>query len=143
MKKIISFAVLLAMLITSVSIVSAYSGASTERVTGDFQIGDVNKDGIINVKDAVIIQRKIVNKENFSDENLYIADANGDGNITVADATSIQKYACKMISSLPNNGQEVTTTTSTTNPPTTHPTATTKPTLTTDPEGYFDIVVKP
>lgn len=142
MKKIISFVILLTMAITSIGIVSANTD------TSDYQIGDVNKDGKINIKDAVYIQKKIVNRENFTAEELTLADTNKDGYVTVADATLIQKYATKMISSFPSKREDETAsstvilpTSSTTNNTTTQ--STTKPTLTTDPEGYFDIVVKP
>lgn len=140
MKKIISLVILLSMAITSIGVVSAYSGNNDAKVTSNYRIGDVNKDGKINVKDVAHIQRKIVNSENFSAEELTLADVNNDGVITVADATMIQKYSVKMISSFPSKGQDETTT-----KPSTIilPTTTTKPTLTTDPDGYFDIVVKP
>ena len=57
----------------------------------------------------------------------------------------IQKYCVKRISSFPSIRQDETasTTTSTTKPSTVTLPTTTKPTLTTDPDGYFDIVVKP
>lgn len=139
MKKIISLVILLSMAITSIGVVSAYSDNNDAKVTSNYQIGDVNKDDKINVKDVAHIQRKIVNNENFSAEELTLADVNKDGKVTVADATMIQKYCVKRISSFPSKGHDETTT----KPSTIILPTTTKPTLTTDPDGYFDIVVKP
>ena len=145
MKKIISLVILLSMAITSIGVVSAYSGNNDAKVTSNYRIGDVNKDGKINIKDVAYIQRKIVNNEDFSAEELTLADVNKDGRVTVADATLIQKSCVKRISSFPSIRQDETasTTTSTTKPSTVTLPTTTKPTLTTDPDGYFDIVVKP
>lgn len=64
-------------------------------------IGDVNNDGVINVRDSVYIMRYTVLQTGYEiPENTPIfkrADVNGDGKVNVVDATLIQKYAMHMI----------------------------------------------
>ncbi len=59
--------------------------------------GDVNFDGILNIKDATQIQKAIVKLVTFSEEQIKIADLNNDGTVSVADATLIQKKIVKII----------------------------------------------
>ena len=55
-------------------------------------IGDVNFDGTVNIEDATLIQKYIVDLTVFTDVQLIVGDTNGDGRISVMDATQIQKY---------------------------------------------------
>lgn len=57
------------------------------------QIGDVNRDGAVNIVDATLVQKYIVGLISFNSDDLIIADVNNDGYITVRDATTIQKIA--------------------------------------------------
>ena len=52
-------------------------------------LGDVNGDGVVNVKDATAIQKYAA--EMTVELNLKLADYNKDGNVNVKDATDIQK----------------------------------------------------
>ena len=54
--------------------------------------GDVNDDRLVNLTDAVIIQRSILGTVNLEGEALYCADYNSDGKISVADVVYIQRY---------------------------------------------------
>ena len=54
-----------------------------------YQMGDVNGDGIVNVKDASAIQKYAA--EMTVELNLKLADYNKDGYVNVKDATDIQK----------------------------------------------------
>lgn len=54
--------------------------------------GDVNDDRLVNLTDAVIIQRSILGTANLQGEALYCADYNGDGKVSVADVVYIQRY---------------------------------------------------
>lgn len=65
-----------------------------------YEVGDVNKDGVVNVSDATHIQKhlcdyKDANGNVLIDENnsedLRIADVNGDSIVSIADATEIQR----------------------------------------------------
>ncbi len=63
------------------------------------QLGDVNQDGNVNIKDATLIQKHLANLETLNSEKLKLADTNKDGYVSVKDATQIQKYVAKMITS--------------------------------------------
>lgn len=62
-------------------------------------LGDVNRDGSINIKDATLIQKHLANLETLNSEQQKLADTNKDGYVSVKDATQIQKYVAKMITS--------------------------------------------
>lgn len=57
---------------------------------GEYQLGDVNKDGRVDVKDATYVQRHCAEFADARNIDLALGDLNGDGKITVADATAIQ-----------------------------------------------------
>ena len=57
----------------------------------DYQLGDVNKDNKINVRDATEIQKHVAKIISLDNEAQMVADYNGDGRISVKDATEIQK----------------------------------------------------
>lgn len=58
-------------------------------------MGDVNNDGIVDIKDATVIQKytALIPVE----INTKVADVDKDGRITIKDTTLIQKYASKII----------------------------------------------
>lgn len=60
--------------------------ASSEKL-----LGDTNGDGKVDVKDATLIQKYVVQKADIAQENLSVADYNKDGRIDVKDATAVQK----------------------------------------------------
>ncbi len=62
-------------------------------------LGDVNRDGSVNIKDATLIQKYVARMATFDDAQLKLADANKDGYVSVKDATQIQKLVAKLISS--------------------------------------------
>ena len=51
----------------------------------DYEIGDVNQDGIVNVLDVIGMVQYIIGETNFTDQQLLLADLNGDGGINVLD----------------------------------------------------------
>ncbi len=57
-----------------------------------YPIGDANKDGKVNIKDATSIQKHIASIEILSEDALVLADADGDGTVNIKDATAIQKF---------------------------------------------------
>lgn len=59
--------------------------------------GDVNRDGVVDIVDATLVQKYIVRLEDFDTETSKIADVNGDGRIDVTDATLIQKIIVKLV----------------------------------------------
>lgn len=64
-----------------------------EPIYEDMQIGDVNNDGKISVKDATMIQKYIGEAITFTSEMFYCADVYGNGSVNVRSATLIQKRA--------------------------------------------------
>lgn len=53
-------------------------------------LGDVNGDGVANLKDATLISYYVVGKIELSDEQLTIGDVDGDGNTNLRDASLIK-----------------------------------------------------
>ena len=64
-------------------------------------IGDVNRDGKVDVLDAIVIQKYAAEKATLDAEQLYIGDVNNDGTVDVLDAIMIQKYAAGKIDGFP------------------------------------------
>ena len=60
------------------------------------QLGDINKDGNINIIDATEIQKHVAQLSTLNDEQIKLADFNGDGVVSVIDSTSIQKIIAQI-----------------------------------------------
>lgn len=58
-----------------------------------YEIGDVNRDGVVNVLDATLVQKHLAGIATLDDEQLVLADIDGNSTINVSDATAIQKLA--------------------------------------------------
>ncbi len=71
------------------------------KLVSQFDIGDVNRDGKIDVLDAILAQKYATEKTTLTDEQIFLGDVNGDGFVDVLDATLIQKYAAERISEFP------------------------------------------
>ena len=95
----------------------------------EIKLGDVNSDGVISIKDATLVQKYVCGLESFEDDALVAADVDRNGHINISDATSIMKYIVHAIDEFPNE-------------PKTEP-STEKTSLSTDSEGYYNVVVKP
>ncbi len=67
------------------------------KAASEFELGDVNRDGKINIKDATAIQKYVAKLVEFDDEQLALADFNGDTKVNVKDATTIQKKIAGLI----------------------------------------------
>ena len=63
----------------------------------DDNLGDVNKDSKLNIRDATAIQKHLAKIATLSDEILELADYNEDGKVNVRDATTIQKKIAGLI----------------------------------------------
>lgn len=61
-----------------------------------YKPGDVNRDGILNIKDATLIQKYLVQLKTFDDEQKALADINGDKVISIKDAAKIQHIIAKL-----------------------------------------------
>ncbi len=63
----------------------------TEPTTAPVQLkGDVNGDGVVNIKDVTCIQLHLVDDPRYITITIAIGDVNGDGKIDIKDATQIQ-----------------------------------------------------
>ena len=62
-----------------------------------FELGDVNRDGAVNIKDATAIQKKLAGLISLDEEQMFLADFNEDGNVNIKDATQIQKRLAGLI----------------------------------------------
>ncbi len=60
-------------------------------------LGDVNGDGVVNVKDATAIQKHIAGLITLSGKELILADYNLDKAVNIKDATTIQKKIAGLI----------------------------------------------
>ena len=55
-------------------------------------MGDINADGVINIKDATLIQRYVAYIEELTVEQLEWADFDFDGFVTISDVTEMQTF---------------------------------------------------
>lgn len=60
-------------------------------------MGDADTDGVVNIKDATLIQKHLAQLESISETGLSLADANRDSDISISDATTIQKFVAGLI----------------------------------------------
>lgn len=70
-----------------------------------YNLGDVNSDDVVNIKDATAIQMHIAEIKLLNSDALLLADTNKDGDVTVSDATEIQKYIAELIPSLGSDSE--------------------------------------
>ncbi len=64
-------------------------------------MGDVNGDGLIDVRDATLVMQHVLNLRTLTFSQRELADVNGDGVINVADVNLITQRALGMISRFP------------------------------------------
>lgn len=57
-----------------------------------YNLGDANEDGKVNIKDATAIQKHIANLIVLTEKGVSLADATQDGKVNIKDATAIQKH---------------------------------------------------
>lgn len=70
---------------------------AVEKPAPVYEIGDVNLDGVVNIKDATTVQKWVASIITLSDEALAVADTNADKTVNVKDATTIQKKIAGLI----------------------------------------------
>ena len=72
----------------------------TVKVTGAGRIGDVNRNGTVDIEDVTLIQRELAEYTPAGEFDRVAADTNGDGTVTVLDATHLQSYLAEFITDL-------------------------------------------
>ena len=88
------------------------------------KLGDVNRDGSVNLVDVIRIQNYVVGSYTGDKDFVSRADVNGDKKISVVDSIHIMRYIVKLIDRFPV--ENVTPTT---------------PAV--DQDGYYNQIVKP
>ncbi|MGN0501509.1 MAG: dockerin type I repeat-containing protein [Ruminococcus sp.] len=91
---------------------------ATTAQTGEFMLGDVDRNGEISIADATQVQKMIAYLIEPTPESNALADVNADNKVNILDATLIQMYCCGLIDSFagsepttePTNSIEGTTT---------------------------------
>ena len=94
MKKALSFVLALTLLMSMAGI--SQIGASAAE---SYMLGDVNRDGGVDVRDATEIQRYVAKVVDLDDQQLYLADVDGNKGVDVRDATTIKRWVAKIIDS--------------------------------------------
>ena len=84
MKRVISFVLMLMMV--ALSGVSAFSYSTT-----DYNNGDVNMNGTVDVNDCTLLQRYLVDLASLQREAVVLADTDLDGKVNIMEVTNIQK----------------------------------------------------
>ncbi|MGN0501760.1 MAG: dockerin type I repeat-containing protein [Ruminococcus sp.] len=98
MKRILKYtiALLIALSLSFAAFIPAFalSDDEVEILPGnpsDYQSGDVNLDGKIDIKDASMIQKYLSSIITLSEFQKELSDVNGDGKINIIDSTQIQR----------------------------------------------------
>ena len=63
----------------------------------EFELGDVNRDDKLNIRDATLIQKYLAKLSDLDDEQIALADYQTDGKVNIKDATKIQKKLANII----------------------------------------------
>lgn len=71
--------------------------SETTAPASEFELGDVNRDNKLNIRDATLIQKVLAKLEQFDNEQLLLADYYTDGKVNIKDATQIQKKLANLI----------------------------------------------
>lgn len=72
-------------------------GGAVKPETDDFEIGDVNMDEKLNIRDATLIQKYLAMLADLDEAALALADFDQNGKVNVKDATAIQKFLAGII----------------------------------------------
>ncbi len=73
------------------------TGTTTTIPEDEFDLGDVNRDGKLNIRDATLIQKFLAKISALDDEQIALADYQTDGKVNIKDATKIQKKLANLL----------------------------------------------
>ncbi|MBQ2688053.1 MAG: leucine-rich repeat protein [Clostridia bacterium] len=76
---------------TTAKITESTSTLPSQIIAPEYDLGDVNKDGKLNIRDATLIQKAIAKMETLDESQNALADFDKNGKVNVKDATAIQK----------------------------------------------------
>ena len=88
--------------IPSTAVIPSESAAETTTDSAtvpdtEFELGDVNRDGKLNIRDATLIQKYLAKLSELDDEQISLADYQTDGKVNIKDATRIQKKLANLL----------------------------------------------
>ena len=75
----------------------SYYVVTSAEAESEFDLGDANKDGKLNIRDATIIQKYLAKLAELDEEAIALSDFDGNGKVNVKDATAIQKKLAGII----------------------------------------------
>lgn len=78
--------------VTTTAPVTIVPPPTTDPTQPEYEIGDVDMNGEINIRDATLIQMYLAFLTTFTDQQIALADFDGSGSVNVRDATAIQLY---------------------------------------------------
>ena len=93
-------AVLIALSSFAILPISAFDHSS-KAPGSSYEFGDINRDGVIDIMDATLIQKLAAERVTIDDEQKILGDVNGDGDVDILDATFIQKFVVERIDKFP------------------------------------------
>ena len=99
MRKALSLVLVMTMLLSMACMTNI--GVSAKGTS--YIMGDVNGDGVVNVRDATEIQYYVAKLSDFTADQMYLADVDGQVGVNVRDATYIQDYAARMLDEFATN----------------------------------------
>ena len=67
----------------------------------DISYGDINTDGVVDLRDAVYLNKYLAKLVTLTDIQLKNADVYADGNVTENDTTYLMRFVLNMITDLP------------------------------------------
>ena len=67
----------------------------------DISCGDINTDGVVDLRDAIYLNKYLAKLVALTDIQLKNADVYADGNISEADTTHLMQFVLNMITDLP------------------------------------------
>jgi len=73
----------------------------TAQYEAGYEIGDVDRNGQVNILDVTEIQKKLARLTTFDEEQTALADVDGNGIVSIKDVTYVQMYIVKIIEALP------------------------------------------
>lgn len=86
---------------TTSEIVETTTAETTTIDDSNISYGDVNTDGVVDLRDAVYLNKYLAKLVTFTDTQVKNADVYADGNVTEDDTTYLMRFVLNMITDLP------------------------------------------
>ena len=86
---------------TTSEIIETTTAETTTMDDTDISCGDINTDGVVDLRDAIYLNKYLAKLVALTDIQLKNADVYADGNISEADTTHLMRFVLNMITDLP------------------------------------------